>query len=128
MQEILKNIRYLKKLTSEQNKALLEENFNDFYIINEDKLKVKEYIESGLKNFIEENRNNAETMNSVKMLFDETLGIEKSNHDIIQHQLREMFREKTNINLYKEFVQTYFSSLTKSLSRKNKSYTYDKIL
>lgn len=128
MKEILKNIRYLKKLTSEQNKALLEENLDDFHVINEDKLKVKEYIESGLENFIKENKHNVEMMNSVKMLFDETLSIEKSNHDVIRHQLREMFREKTNINLYKELVQTYFSSLTKSLGRKNKSYTYDKIL
>ncbi|MCE5330030.1 hypothetical protein LLG07_06845 [bacterium] len=126
--EILNQISKLKKLTFEQNRALLAEDIDSFLIIDKEKNKIKKVIDSKLKNFPKNCNVDKSITDKFNMLLKEISKIEQSNNNIIQSQLQGLLDEKKNINLNKKVTKIYRSTSMRYFNGTSSSSNLNKVL
>lgn len=128
MNEVLNRVNILKKLTLEQNRALLADDIDLFLKVDEEKSKIRTVIDSELKNYLKTNNFNKSIANKFNILFREILKIEQSNNNIIQFQLQNLFDDKRNIDLNKKITKTYYSESLKSFNKAGSTRNLNKVL
>ena len=111
MEKIIVNLNELKDVALQQNRALLAEDMELYFNLNNKKKSISDSVNILIAGIIKNNFGAAGIKNESRILLEEILAIEKSNNNIMKSQLKDLSSEKTKINLNKKLNKTYYWSL-----------------
>jgi len=125
--KIFNEISCLKELVTEQNIALFAGNFDLYVELDNKKLEVKKIIDANLKYSLKNKIFDDSLLYKLKKIFIEILTIEKSNNNILQFQLEDLFYKKNKINLNKRVNKTYYPYSSNNINNFGNNNQYNKV-